>query len=63
MRRLYRALARFIRQQIRWWRLNAKREALQIDPPERNAYPGLAWDSPLRRSEMEAVRMRREGWA
>lgn len=62
MKRILRALARLVRQQVRWWRLQ-RLEAVPPEPPPRNAYPGLAWDSPLRRSEMEAVRMRREGWA
>lgn len=61
-RRASRSLMHLIRQQVRYWRLNAKREAVQMEPPERNAYPGLAWDSPLRRAQMEAVRASREEW-
>lgn len=59
---MIRRIRKFLRQQWRWWTLGQKREAVQLDPPERNAYPGLAWDSPLRRAQMEAVKMNRDEW-
>lgn len=60
---MFRMIVKAIRQQWKWWHLNDKAPAPRIEPPERNAYPGLAWDSPLRRREMETARMNREDWS
>lgn len=53
-------LSTLVRQQFLWWQNLRTPEPLTLEPPERNSYPGLAWDSPLRRRQMEEIKMRRE---
>lgn len=52
------ALIHLARAQWRWWHL-PEQEPVRLDPPPRNSYPPLCWDSPRRQARMFAIREER----